>query len=193
MITIGLPLLLLLEPFLNHIINFTRIKPLLDQFQGCYKDEYRSFAAYYMICRVVIILIIIATPSNPNISQYLLIILNSLISLINLILRPYQSIILNLFDGFVLQLMIVVSMVPLVDSYGHDFMLTFILVLVIWPLTAFLILEIYLYKNAIKKITTCFVLPKPDTTHDNNEVPMRDFVDSIIDDSRRVNATVCEM
>ena len=47
---IGLPLLLLLEPFLNRKINLYRIKPLLDHFQGCYKDKYRSFAACYMIC-----------------------------------------------------------------------------------------------------------------------------------------------
>ena len=38
LIVIGLPLLLLLEPYLNGKINFTRIKPLLDHFQGCYKD-----------------------------------------------------------------------------------------------------------------------------------------------------------
>ena len=59
-IVIGLPLLFLLEPFLNSKINFTRIKPLLDQFQGCYKDKYQSSVAYYMTCRLVIILIIIA-------------------------------------------------------------------------------------------------------------------------------------
>ena len=51
---IGLPLLLLLEPFVSRKINFVRIKPLLDQFQGCYKDKYRWFAAYYLICRQVI-------------------------------------------------------------------------------------------------------------------------------------------
>ena len=39
-IVIGLPLLLTLEPFLNHKINFIKIKPLLDQFQGCYKDRF---------------------------------------------------------------------------------------------------------------------------------------------------------
>ena len=50
-VVIGLPLILLLEPFLNWKINFTRIKPLLDQFQGCFKDRYRCFASYYMICR----------------------------------------------------------------------------------------------------------------------------------------------
>ena len=63
-VAIGLPLLLLLEPFINHKINFTKIKPILDQFQGCYKDNYRWFAAYYMICRLVIISIIIVFTSN---------------------------------------------------------------------------------------------------------------------------------
>ena len=37
-IAIGLPLLQLKPVF----ITFTRIKPLLDQFQGSYKDKYRS-------------------------------------------------------------------------------------------------------------------------------------------------------
>ncbi|XP_065915484.1 uncharacterized protein [Dysidea avara] len=38
-VVIGLPIVLLLEPFFNRIINFTRVKPLLDQFQGSYKDK----------------------------------------------------------------------------------------------------------------------------------------------------------
>ena len=50
LIVIGLPLLLLTEPFLNRKINYFRIKPILDHFQGCYKDKYRWFAGYYMIC-----------------------------------------------------------------------------------------------------------------------------------------------
>ena len=57
-IVIGLPLFLLLEPFLRQRVNLVRIKPLLDQFQGCYKDKYHWFAAYYLICRQVIILIV---------------------------------------------------------------------------------------------------------------------------------------
>ena len=47
-IVIGLPLFLLLEPFLRRRVNLVRIKPLLDQFQGCYKDKYRWFAAYIL-------------------------------------------------------------------------------------------------------------------------------------------------
>ena len=192
-IVIGLPLLLLLEPFFNHKIDFTRIKPLLDQFQGCYRDRYRSFAAYYMTCRLVIILVIISYPSNSDTSQYLLIIINSSLAWIHMTIKPYKSKILDRFDGFVLQLMIVVSVVPLINSYDRSLLVVFMAILVILPLITFLILELYLYKNAFKKVATCCVLPKPDTTHVTNEVPMRDFIDSVIDDSRRVNATVCEM
>ena len=54
-IVLDLPLLLILEPFLNHKISFAKIKPLLDQFQGCYKDKFRCFVGYYMMCRLVII------------------------------------------------------------------------------------------------------------------------------------------
>ncbi|XP_065895736.1 uncharacterized protein [Dysidea avara] len=193
-ITIGLPFLLIIEPFVNHKINFIRIKPLLDQFQGCYKDKYRSFAAYHMICRLVIILIIIANPSNNDTSHHLLIISNSLLAFVHLTLRPCRSNILNLFDGFVLYIMILVSLMSLIDSYDPDLLLSFMFALVILPLIPFLIMEIYLYKNTIKKITEYCVPPKPDTTNDNNNVPMRhlDSIDSKIDDSRRVEVTLCK-
>jgi len=54
-------------------------------------------------------------------------------------------------------------------------------------------MEIYLYKKTIKNTTKYCSLPRPDTTNDNNEVPMKDFVESVIDDSSRVNTTICEM
>ena len=193
LIVIGLPLLLLLEPFLNHKINFIRFKPLLDQFQGCYKDKYRSFAAYYMICRLVVIVIIIVNSSNDSTTQYQLITVNSILSLVHVLIKPYARRLLNMFDSLILQLLIVVSMIPLVDSSDPDLFLTFIIIVVILPLIAFLIMEMYLYKSTIKKITEYCRPPKPDTTNDNNEIPMRDFVDSVIDDNSRRNATICEM
>ena len=192
-IVIGLPLLLLLEPFLNCKINFTRIKPLLDQFQGCYKDKYRSFAGYYMTCRLVIILIIIVNSSNDNTTQYLLIIVNVILALIHVTLIPYSRTILNMFDGLILQLLIVVSMIPLIDSFDPDLLLAFTIILVILPLVAFMMMEIYLYKSKIKKITEYFVSPKQDNTNDNDEIPMREFVDTVIDDNSRRNAYICEM
>ena len=114
-IVIGLPLLLLLEPFLNHKINFTRIKPLLDRFQGCYKDNYRFFAAYYMLCRILIIVIIIANHFDYITAQFLVVSAGSILALIQLIVRPYEKDILNIFDGFVLQKMTLVSLTQLVQ------------------------------------------------------------------------------
>jgi len=141
----------------------------------------------------MVILIIIANSSDNNTSQYLLIIANSTLALIHVTVRPYKYNILNLFDGFVLHLMILVSMVPLIDNYNPDLLLSFIIVLVILPLVYFLLMEFFRYKNEIKKIIKYCVSPKQDATNDNSDLPMRDFVDSVIDDSRRVNATICEM
>ena len=58
LIVVGLPLLFGLEPFVNSKINFVKVKPLLDQFQCCYKGSYHYFAAYYMVCRLVILLLL---------------------------------------------------------------------------------------------------------------------------------------
>ena len=193
-IVIGLPLLLLIEPFVNHKIDFTRIKPLLDQFQGCYKDKYRSFSAYYMICRLVIIVIIITNSLNDTITQYLLITVNAALALTHVTIRPYLSSLLNGFDGLILQLMIVVPMLPLIDSFNQNSLLSFTFILVLLPISAFLIMKIYYYKRKIKDITKNCIPPKPETT-DVHDIPMGNlnFVDSVIDDDSRRNAYICEM
>ena len=56
-------------------INFIKIKPLLDQFQGCYKDNFRYFASYYMICLLVVIAIVIANSSNNFVASYIYLLL----------------------------------------------------------------------------------------------------------------------
>ena len=101
-IVIGLPLLLTLEPFVNHKINFTRIKPLLDQFQGCYKDKYRCFAAYYMICRLVIIKIVVVNSTNDYVAIFILAIVSGVTAVIHQIIKLYNNNVLNKFDGIIL-------------------------------------------------------------------------------------------
>ena len=105
-IVVGLPLLLLLEPFLNKKINFIRIKPLLDQFQGCYKDKYRWFAAYYLICRQVIFLIAYNFNSNYYNTVFYLQTACVIIAMVHILIQPYQSNSLNALDGAMLLLMI---------------------------------------------------------------------------------------
>ena len=108
---IGLPLLLLLQPFLSRKINFIRIKPLLDQFQGCYKDKYRWFAAYYLICRQVIFLIAYSFNVNNNSYDTAFYLLTTcvVITSVHIWIQPYQSNLLNALDGIMLLLMIQVN------------------------------------------------------------------------------------
>ena len=141
-IVICLPLLLLLEPFLNSKINFVRIKPILDQFQGCYKDKYRSFAGYYMICRLVIIILAIINNLDDFTIQYLLISSCALMQLIHVLVRPYASTIHNIFDGIILQLIVILSVLPVVelaDYYKKTFLQVIIYLSVILPLTVVLL------------------------------------------------------
>ena len=195
-IVIGLPLVLLLEPFLNKKINFTRMKPLLDQFQGCYKDKYRCFAAYYMICRLVIIVIIIAFPSNNDLSQFLLIFSSGVLAVVMIVLKPYQHKILNIFDGLILQLVVLATLIPLAHNVNQQFSTATIIIVMILPLIFFIALELIAHKETIKtittKITAHFNIESVSTTNDNNEVPMGD-IGIIIDDNMRKNATICEM
>ena len=198
---IGFPLLLLLEPFLNSKINFIKIKPLLDQFQGCYKDKCRCFAGYYMICRLVIILLVIVKISDDFTTQYLLISSCALMQLIHVLVRPYISTIHNVFDGIILQLIVIISVLPIVefvDNYDETFVLVIIYILVILPLISFVVIKIWINRNDIQKsfkylINNCSHLFNKIPTNDPKEqVNMREF-DIVVDDSMRKNAIIVNM
>ena len=202
LIVIGLPLLLLLEPFMNSKINFCRIQPLLDQFQGCYKDNCRWFASYYMICRLIIISVIIANLSEVFISQLLLITASTIIALMHLIVRPYADDVLNMFDGVTLQLMVLVTALPLFeyfDTYDSNLLVGTALFLVILPLVHFIVVKAFTSKQAIKVITRKILAQfsfQSRGVHEDVHVANRsstDFVDLTIDDNMRRNAIICYM
>ena len=108
-IVIALPLLLIyiiLEPFIKWKVNFVKSKPLLDPFQECYKDQYHWFAAYYLVCRQVIIAIVYA--SNFNSSLYYLQTACIITVMIHVWIKPYKSETLNVLDGIILLTMVLV-------------------------------------------------------------------------------------
>ena len=55
-IGIGLPVILIFERYIIRYckINLTSIKHITDQLKGCYKEDYRWFAAYYLIFRQIL-------------------------------------------------------------------------------------------------------------------------------------------
>ena len=195
-LVIGLPLLLTFEPFLDYKINFIRIKPLLDQFQSCYKDKYRCFAGYYMSCRLVIISIVIANSSNDFVANYVIITVCGIIALIHVTVKPYNNDIINKFDGVILQLIIFIAVLPLLGDFDSPFVITMAFILVILPLLSFIAMTLFLHKDDLKKIskhlTTKGESPSGNNDVSNNETPQREF-DLIIDDSMRTNATICDV
>ena len=130
-IVIGLPLLLLLEPFLKHKVNFIKIKPLLDQYQECYKDQYHWFAAYYLVCRLIVIAIVYV--SNFNNGLYYLQTACIIIVTIHVWVKPYKNEILNALDGITLLIMILVVNFNLF-VFSKSLTTAFVVILVIFPL-----------------------------------------------------------
>ena len=201
-IVIAFPLLLLLEPFLNSKINFIKIKPLLDQFQGCYKDKYRYFAGYYMICRLVIILLVIVKISDDFTTQYLLISSCALMQLIHALVRPYASTIHNIFDGIILQLIVIISVLPViefVDKYDEIFVMVIVYVLVILPLMSFIVIKVWINKNIIqivsykcKKIFISCYYNEVSTDNSQEPVDIREF-GVIVDENIRKNAIIVDV
>ena len=103
-IAIGLPVFLLLQPYLKRCrgINFIRIVPLMDQFQQCFKPKYHSFAAFYLICRLLVFLILCLEMIQYNIRFLLLQILSFIIAMIHAWLQPYRENKLNSLDQTIL-------------------------------------------------------------------------------------------
>ena len=192
-VVIGLPLLLLLEPFINHKINFTKIKPILDQFQGCYKDKYRWFAAYYMICRLVIISISIVSTSNDFTARYLLITVCAAIVLVHLMIKPYNSNILNIFDAILLLFLVLTTVLLLIDFTESNLAIQVTFLLLILPIMVIGVVCLLAYKSNIKHFLINLLYKENDHDLNNDiEMPTRNF-DIIVDESMRKNATVCAM
>ena len=209
-IVIGLPFLLALEPFLNSKINFIRIKPLLDQFQGCYKDKYRCFAAYYMICRLIIITIIIANSSSEYNVQCLLISACVIMDLTHQMFKPYSNCLLNNFDGIILHFLVLVSVIPLAEvhnSFDSNLAAGIMFIYVMLPLLIFITMSLMINKDKIKGLPgycyyKCLQLKLRYSNEMRlNKIPLikveessnEDEYISVIDDSKRKNATICDV
>ena len=193
-IVIGLPMLLSLEPFLNRKFSFVKIKPFLDQFQGCYKNEYRYFAGYYMICRLIIIMIIIMNPYIDFPCHYILIIVCIIMALIHLIVRPYASNILNVFDGLILHMMIfIVSIIDPNDTHSNNSITIIVDITLIMPMILFCMMQLFVYRVKIREIVTA-VISRRSKNNIKTDVQSNNF-DLVIGNTLRQSrdTTVCQM
>ena len=144
-IVLGLPLFLLLEPLLSRKINFIKLKPILDQFRGCYKDKYRWFAAYYLIGRLVIFLIVYVLNNDYYTMLFYLQTACIIIAMIHIWAQPYKNELLNSLDGVTLLVMVLIVSVN-VFSFLQNLTTTLSIFLVVFPLFLYSLIGI---KNII--------------------------------------------
>ena len=107
-VVIGLPLLLIVEPFLRKRVNFETFKPLLNQFQGSYKNKYQWFAAYYFVCRLTIMLIAYFGNTDHNDVVYYIQTVCVIIVMSLFCFHPYKNHLLNILDAAILLIMLLV-------------------------------------------------------------------------------------
>ena len=163
-IGIGLPLLLILDPYISHRINLVKIRPLLDQFQGGYKDKYRWCSAYYLICRQIIFLMVyLTTLSNYEKMNFVLLVVCAAIAMFHAWVQPYAKAALNSLDEVIL-----VSLIVIVGlngaAFSSEILAKMIVGFVFFPLLCFVgflllysrrITRAYLY---VKNLLCCGVL-----------------------------------
>ena len=150
-IVIGLPLLLSLEPFINGKINFIKIKPLLDQFQGCYKDRFRYFASYYMILCLIVLIFLMIGSLDKFFTLHLLLVSCSMMMLVHIAVRPYVNDVLNLFDSCMLVTIMLVISLLIIETYrGLQTTATLIttIILITMPLFTFLVMAVIFMQQA---------------------------------------------
>jgi len=109
-IGIGVPAIIVMEPLLRRNFNTVKLQGFLDETGNCYKNKCCWVAAYYLICRHVILLTVVVVAGDNNYDQ-LQIAFCTVIATIHMWIKPYKSEFLKFFDGFILLLMVaVVSM-----------------------------------------------------------------------------------
>ena len=97
-----------IKSLLERCIVFVRTEQIVDQFQDCYKDRYRWFAAYYLICRLVIMLITYYANDDYNNMIYYLQVACVFIAIIHILVQPYKNDTLNMLDTTILLNMLLI-------------------------------------------------------------------------------------
>ena len=112
LLLLGLIIILIASPFLP--INYNCIKPILDEFQSCYRDNIRWYGGVYF-CYWIILQVVIIT-SNDVIFQTLLVIL----TITHCLIQPYSQKWLNVIDGTFLGCLTIISSLIAYDTNPSD-------------------------------------------------------------------------
>ena len=213
LITVGIvpPVLLIAYPLLNKIMAFCRVdesypvvslskkipiyklKPLLDSFQGCFKDDLRFFAGLYFLYRWIGLVAYVAAVTTgafyAAIEAGLVLIL-----LIHAILRPYESQWHNTIDTLLLSNLVLINGYTAFDYYYSIVYAEEVrkkttlttntsiqLVLIYLPILLYLISFVWAISTKLYLKWSC-KMKKREGTDGQDCIPLEDFPARLLDD-----------
>ena len=120
---VSLPIcfLLLFAPCLSKRVDLVKykLKPIVDEFQACYRPKFRWFAGFYFLARQLVYLTNGFFSETEPQGNALLVLLNVLIWTIHTLSQPYQKKWLNVLDTFLLTDLVLLSS-ALLDPSSSD-------------------------------------------------------------------------
>ena len=139
LLTVGIlpPLLLLIYPLLNKVLaklgleelaifayimkipSTSSIKPFLDSFQGCFKDNMRFFASFYFLYRWIILIVHIST---IGFFEHYTVVGGVLVFILTLhtICQPYVKRVHNIIDALLLCNLLLINFLSLFNFYRSN-------------------------------------------------------------------------
>ncbi len=101
LVVLPFSIFMLFAPLLMRCMNLVKVKPILDEYQSCYKDKYRWFAGVYLLGRQLFILTSIVS-LQFGVNRLLNQIICTAILLLHATIHPYRQRLLNYVDTFFL-------------------------------------------------------------------------------------------
>lgn len=100
---------------LEVILPLSKLKPVFDSFQGCYKDEYRFFAGLYFVYRILLLASVLT--SDPIMTFIFTQVLLCLMLTIHCMCQPYVKRAHNIIDGLFFLNCSVVNIISVLGYY----------------------------------------------------------------------------
>ena len=154
--------LLLFAPCLArvHRLNFTRIKPIVDEYQACYHEDYRWFAGFYPAIRVFVFLFSLIIFGEFG-SIFFLQMISIAILATHASIQPYRQRWLNILDTILLSDLAIYSLFNgstanvVLDAYSTILRSMLIHLLILTPVFYFLGLTAYNLKGILQVLHKC--------------------------------------
>ena len=173
------------------LLLINRLKPVIDSFQGCYKDKFRFFAGLLFLYRITILANISFSSIGFTLTYVLVQAQLTVMLLIHALVQPYKKKIHNILDSLLLSNLALTNMATIFIRHGTmqsyqkstNFIAAIRALLTTIPLLCFLFLVCKAILLKIIRERICVKPPKhKENTETDLDIPFRLLNDSECDD-----------